>query len=110
MSDPSLPSSPSGSSPEPELDPQQLRDDLAALAELAADGVEVDGEVQVTESTWVLYGHTSYDGEVIVGEYHDVVEATEVLHFVTPDPAAATDPGPDDAGTGDDADDERSVP
>lgn len=61
------------------LDPDRLGEDLAALSELTAAGVEVDGEVQVTESTWVIYGHTSYDGEIIVGEYHDAVEATEVL-------------------------------
>jgi hypothetical protein len=71
-------------------DPERLRDDVAALSELTAAGVEVDGEVQVTESTWVVYGHTSYDGEVIVGEYHDAVEASEVLRAATPAPG--TDP------------------
>lgn len=71
----------------PDPDPQQLSEDLAALAELAAAGVEIDGEVQVTESTWVLYGHTSYDGEVIVGEYQDAAEAAEVLRRAEkPDP------------------------
>jgi hypothetical protein len=59
-----------------------VMEDLAALAELTAAGVELDGEVQVTESTWVIYGHTSYDGEVIVGEYHDATEASEVLRAV----------------------------
>jgi hypothetical protein len=62
-------------------------EDVAALSDLIAAGVEVDGEVQVTESTWVVYGHTSYDGETIVGEYHDEVEATEVYRAVLrPDP------------------------
>ena len=60
-------------------DPEQLNEHLAALAELTASGVEVDGEVQVSESTWVVYGHTSYDGEVVVGQYQDAVEAAEVL-------------------------------
>ena len=59
--------------------PDPISEDLAALAELAAAGVEVDGEVQVAESTWVLYGHTSYDGEIVVGEYYDAVEAKAVL-------------------------------
>jgi hypothetical protein len=66
------------------LDPEQLSEDVAALSELAAAGVEVDGQVQVAESTWVIYGHTSYDGEVVVGEYHDAVEVTEVLRAAAP--------------------------
>ena len=60
-------------------DPDAVSDDVAALSELTAAGIEVDGEVQVAESTWVSYGHTSYDGEIIVGEYHDAAEAAEVL-------------------------------
>jgi len=66
--------------PEPdEPGSDRVKEDLAALAELIAAGVELDGEVQVAESTWVIYGHTSYDGELIAGEYHDVTEASEVL-------------------------------
>jgi hypothetical protein len=61
------------------LDPDRVSEDVAALVELTAAGVEVDGEVQVAESTWVIYGHTSYDGEIVVGEYHDAAEASEVL-------------------------------
>jgi hypothetical protein len=57
----------------------RVSEDLAALSELIAAGVEVDGEIQVAESTWAIYGHTSYDGEIIVGEYGDAVEASEVL-------------------------------
>jgi hypothetical protein len=53
---------------------------IAALSALAEAGVEVDGELQVAESTWVIYGHTTYDGEIIVGEYHDAAEADEVFH------------------------------
>ena len=45
-------------------DPDPVSENLAALSELAAAGVEVDGEIQVAESTWVIYGHTSYDGEI----------------------------------------------
>jgi hypothetical protein len=80
----------------PGPDPDQISDDVTALSELAAAGVEIDGEVQVAESNWVIYGHTSYDGEVIVGEYHDATEAAEVLR-------AAPRAGPAD-------DDDRPVP
>lgn len=65
-------------SPPPD-DADRVSEEIAALVELTAAGVEVDGEVQVAESTWVVYGHTSYDGEVVVGEYHDAEEASEVL-------------------------------
>jgi hypothetical protein len=81
---------------EPRPDP----DDLAVLAELAEAGIEVDGEVQVTESTWVVYGRTTYDGEVIVGEYHDEAEATAVFR------AAPRRPHPEDL----DPDPEEPVP
>jgi hypothetical protein len=55
-------------------------EDLAELADLVAIGIEVDGQViQVAESTWIIYGHASYDGEIIVGEYPDAGEASEVL-------------------------------
>jgi hypothetical protein len=64
---------------EPHPDPDRVREDIAALSELITAGVEVDGEAQVAESIWVIYGRTSYDGEVIVGEYHDAAEASEVL-------------------------------
>jgi hypothetical protein len=64
------------------FDPDRVSEDVAALAELTDAGVEVDGEVQVAESTWVVYGRTSYDGEIIVGEYHDAAEASEVLRAI----------------------------
>jgi hypothetical protein len=57
----------------------QASEAIAALAKLAEAGVEVDGELQVAESTWVIYGRTTYDGEIIVGEYHDAAEAAAVL-------------------------------
>jgi hypothetical protein len=60
--------------------PDRVREDLAELAELIAIGIEVDGQVlQVAASTWAIYGHSSYDGEIIVGEYPDAGEASEVL-------------------------------
>ena len=60
-------------------DADRVREDLAELADLVATGIEVDGQVQVAESTWAIYGHSSYDGEIIVGEYADAEEAAEVL-------------------------------
>jgi hypothetical protein len=80
MSDHVPPSPDREPQPEPAL-ADRVRDDLAAVSELVAEGIEVDGEVQVTSSTWVLYGHADYDGETVVGVYHDEVEATEVLHL-----------------------------
>lgn len=68
--------------PDPDTRSDRVSEDLAELSELAAAGVEVDGETQVAESTWVIYGHTSYDGEVVVGEYQDEVEASEVWRAV----------------------------
>jgi hypothetical protein len=63
----------------PQLEPDRVSEDIAALSDLIAAGVEIDGEVQVAESTWVIYAHTSYDGEIIVAEYHDAAEASAVL-------------------------------
>jgi hypothetical protein len=63
-------------------DPDPVSEGIAALCGLIASGVEIDGEVQVADSTWVIYGRTSYDGEIIVGEYHDAAEASEVLRAV----------------------------
>jgi hypothetical protein len=58
---------------------ERIAEDLAEVADLAANGIEIEGEVQVTESTWVVYGNDGYGGEVVVGEYHNAVEATAVL-------------------------------
>ena len=86
---------PDGTSLGPDPSDDAVRADLAALSDLMAAGVEVDGEVQVTESTWVIYGHMTYDGEIVVGEYHDAAEATAVFRAVSrPDP----DPDADRAG------------
>jgi hypothetical protein len=64
------------------FDPGQVSEDAAALSELAATGVEVDGQVQVADSTWIIYGHISYDSAVVVGEYRNAVAASEVLRAV----------------------------
>jgi hypothetical protein len=76
-----MPESPPDSpGPPDDADPDRVREDLAELADLVATGIEVDGQViQVAESTWAIYGHASYDGEIIVGEYPDAAEASEVL-------------------------------
>ena len=80
-------------------DPDLVSEDIAALEELTASGVDVDGQMQVAESTWVIYGHTSYDGEIVVGEYHSAVEASEVLRAAPrPGPHPDPDPGPDRDG------------
>jgi hypothetical protein len=69
------------------IPPDELTAAITALSALAEAGVEVDGELQVAESTWVIYIHTTYDGEVIVGEYHDAAQADEVFHAAPrPDP------------------------
>ena len=60
--------------------PADITAAIVALSALADAGVEVDGELQVAESTWVIYGHTAYDGEIIVGEYHDAAEADVIFH------------------------------
>src|SRR5262245_24373659 len=90
MSDPIIPTpEPEETDEEVSLEPRPGSEqdlvvaDLVALSELATAGLELDGEVQIAESTWVMYGHTSYDGEVIVGEYYDATEASEVLRAVT---------------------------
>lgn len=58
---------------------------IAEMVEVTQAGVEVDGELQVAESTWVIYGHANYDGEVILGQFHDAAEAAEVYaHWAHP--------------------------
>jgi hypothetical protein len=44
----------------------------------------VDGRLQVAASTWFVYGHITYDGEVVVGRYQDLIEADEALHAAPP--------------------------
>jgi hypothetical protein len=74
---------PSGDPTPPSIvDPDWLRREVAALAELAPIGVELDGQVQVADSTWFLYGHVTYDGEVVVRGYQDAETAWQVLRAV----------------------------
>jgi hypothetical protein len=42
----------------------------------------IDGALQIAESTWVMYGHIDYEGEILVGEYHDAAETAVVLRAV----------------------------
>ena len=65
--------------PAPESIDEKVWTDVAAVSNLVATGVEVDGQVQVADSTWVLYGHITYDGEIALGVYHDAAEAAQVL-------------------------------
>lgn len=73
--------------------PEPVSEATIVLTELAAIGVEVDGEIQIAESTWALYGRTSYDGEIVVGEYHDAAEASAVLR-AAPRPDSGPHGGP----------------
>ena len=75
--------------PEPQLeparsgtDPDEVVEAIRALSELTAAGVEVDGALQIAESTWVIYGHINYEGEILAGAYHDAAEAAVVLRAV----------------------------
>jgi hypothetical protein len=88
------PTDPLGRSDGPgHADPERVAEDLVLLAEVVETGIEIDGQVtQIATSTWAIYGHSSYDGEVIVGEYQDVEEATEVLlEAPRPDPEPRLD-------------------
>ena len=75
-------------------DPERVAEDLVVLAEVVETGIEIDGQVtQIATSTWAIYGRSTYDGEVIVGEYQDVEEATEVLLAAPrPDPEPGFEP------------------
>jgi hypothetical protein len=85
------------SSESSQLFADRVSEDVAAISELVASGIEVDGEAQVCESTWVIYGHSSYDGEIVVGQYQDPAEASEVLRAAQgPAEGPAQGPGPDD--------------
>ena len=78
---------------DPLVPEEQLSEDLAAVADLVAAGVEVDGEAHVTDTTWVVYGHSAYDGEIVVGVYGTEVEAIEVVHRA-PHPGLEPHPAP----------------
>ena len=58
----------------------RVRADVAMLCRLFDSGIEVDGAAVLTEgATWVIYGRTTYDGELILAEYDDEDEAAAVL-------------------------------
>ena len=62
---------------------ERLRHDVALLCDLVARGVEVDGEAVMGDADrWVIYGRSSYDGELILAEYDDPDEAAAVLREV----------------------------
>lgn len=61
---------------------ERLLLDIARLCRLVDLGYEVDGEAVLSESLWVVYGRSSYDGEVILAEYAHAEEATAVLRHV----------------------------
>jgi hypothetical protein len=62
---------------------KRLEADLAMLWRLVADGFEVDGgAVAIEGRRWMVYGHSAYDGGVVLAEYDDPDEATAVLRAV----------------------------
>jgi hypothetical protein len=68
--------------------------DDVTLPGLTAPDVELHGQLQVAASTWFVYGHTSYDGEVVVGRYQDARQAAEVLRRGATRCSAARPAGP----------------
>ncbi len=59
---------------------ERLRIDVAMLCELFDRGIEVDGDAVLLEGLrWVIYGRTTYDGEMILAEYDDPDEAAAVI-------------------------------
>jgi len=59
---------------------QRLHADVALLCELFDRGIEVDGEAVLADGPkWVIYGRTTYDGEMILAEYDDPDEADAVI-------------------------------
>jgi hypothetical protein len=61
----------------------RLHTDAEMLWTLLQDGFEVDGEAVLCERmTWVIYGRTTYDGEIILAEYENPQDAAHVLRAV----------------------------
>jgi hypothetical protein len=59
---------------------ERLHVDVQMICELSDGGVEVDGEAVLADGPkWVIYGRTTYDGEVILAEYDDPEEAEAVI-------------------------------
>jgi hypothetical protein len=94
--EPNSSSGPCGESTEPvgpDGDPvvvSRLRTDVELLGEVTELGFEVDGEAVAVEGQWwVIYGHSAYDGEVILAEYDEPEEAQAVLRAVPSRPPLA---------------------
>jgi hypothetical protein len=57
---------------------------VARLVDLLDRGFEVDGEAVLCERmTWVIYGRTTYDGEMILAEFSHEEDALEVIRLVS---------------------------
>lgn len=57
--------------------------DAQMLWDLMQRGFEVDGEAVLCERmTWVIYGRTTYDGELILAEYANPDDAAAVIRSV----------------------------
>ncbi|MEZ5181825.1 MAG: hypothetical protein R2702_08135 [Acidimicrobiales bacterium] len=65
------------------ISPARLQPDITTLCALVDMGYEVEGEAVLSESLWVVYGRSTYDGEVILAEYTHAAEAAAVLEHVT---------------------------
>jgi hypothetical protein len=59
---------------------ERLHIDVQKICELFDGGVEVDGDaVLAAGPKWIIYGRTTYDGEMILAEYDDPDEAEAVI-------------------------------
>jgi hypothetical protein len=64
---------------------ERVRIDVSLICELFDRGVEVDGEAVLCEGPrWVIYGRTTYDGEMILASYGDPDEAAAVIRSLPP--------------------------
>ena len=74
---------------------ERVRTEVAMICDLYDRGAEVDGHASLIGSaSWVIYGRTTYDGEVILAEYDDAEVAAAVIRSLPahvrggrPDPA-----------------------
>lgn len=64
------------------ISPARPHPDIATLCELVDMGYEVEGEAVLSETLWVVYGRSTYDGEVILAEYTHAAEAAAILEHV----------------------------
>jgi hypothetical protein len=64
---------------------ERVRVDVERLCELYDQGIEVDGDARLAgASKWVIYGRSTYDGEIILAEYDDQAEAEAVIRSLPP--------------------------